>query len=72
MASFLERAAHSVDHIFSLLCLFVPLVVLHFGFDGGTLILIALVPGNCLPFTFCMLLIISVCKNTVDHLQALQ
>ena len=25
----------------------------HFGFDGGTLVLIALVPDHCLPFTFC-------------------
>ena len=24
----------------------------YFGFEGGTLVLIALVPGHCLPFTF--------------------
>ena len=25
----------------------------HFGFEGGTLVLIALVPDHCLSFTFC-------------------
>ena len=33
--------------MFSLLCLFVALVVSHFGFEGRTLVLIASVPGNC-------------------------
>ena len=31
----------------SLLCLFVALVVSHFGFVGRTLVLIASVPGHC-------------------------
>ena len=29
----------------------VYLVVSHFGFEGGTVVLIAQVPGHCLPFT---------------------
>ena len=28
-------------------------VITHFGFEGGTLVLIASVPSNCLSFTFC-------------------
>ena len=52
MANFWERAAHSVNHMFSLLCLFVALVVSHFDFEDMTLVLIASVPGLCLPFTF--------------------
>ena len=38
--------------MFSLLCLFVALVVSHFGFEGRTLVLIASVTGHCLPFKF--------------------
>ena len=55
MATFWERAAHSVDHMFSLYSswLIVMLVICHFGFEGGTLVLIASVPGHCLSFTFC-------------------
>ena len=52
-----ERAAHSVNHMFSLLCLFVALVVSHFGFEGRTLVLIMSVHGHFLPFTmncFCV------------------
>ena len=30
----------------------VILVIIHFGFEGGTLVLIAYVPGHCLSFTF--------------------
>ena len=33
-------------------CLFVILVVSHFGFEGRTLILVAPLPGSCSPFTF--------------------
>ena len=47
MASYWERAAHSVNRMFSLFCVFVALVVSHFGFDGWTLVLIASVPGHC-------------------------
>ena len=39
--------------MFSLSCLFVALVVSHFGFEGGTLVRIVSVPRQCLPFTFC-------------------
>ena len=48
MATFSERAAHLVNHVFSfyLLSLFVILVVSHFDFEGGTLVLIASVPGQ--------------------------
>ena len=31
---------------------FVFLVISHLGFEGGTLVLIASVPGRCLSFTF--------------------
>ena len=47
VASFWDRAA--LNHMFSLFCLIVILVVSHFGFEGGTLALIASV--HCLPFT---------------------
>ena len=52
MVTFCERAPHSVNHIFSLYCLFVILVVSCVGFESGTVVLIALIPGHCLPFTF--------------------
>ena len=51
MIIFWERAAHSVNRMFSLLCLFVAFVVSHFGFKGKTLVLFVSVPGHCLPFT---------------------
>ena len=31
--------------------------VTHFGFEGGTLVLIASVPGHCLPITFSVIAI---------------
>ena len=31
------------------------LVISHFGFEGETLVLIALVPGHCLSFTYFLL-----------------
>ena len=37
---------------FFVLCLFVITVISNFDFEGGTLVLIASVPGHCLPFTF--------------------
>ena len=52
LATLWERAAHSSNRMFSLFCLFVTLVVSHFAFQGGTLVLIASVPGDCLSFTF--------------------
>ena len=39
-----------------LLCLFVALIVSHFGFDGRSLVLIASVPCHCLLFTMCVCL----------------
>ena len=48
MATFWERAAHSVNRVFSLLCLSVASFVSHFGFEGRTLVLIASVSGLCL------------------------
>ena len=35
-----------------ILTVIVILVIYHFGFEGGTLVLIASVPGHCLSFTF--------------------
>ena len=52
VATFWERAAHSVKHMFSLLYLFVALVVSHLGYEDGNLVLIAAVPGHCFSFTF--------------------
>ena len=46
LASFWERAANSVNHMFSLLCPFVVLDVPHLGFEGGNLVLITPVPGH--------------------------
>ena len=40
----LEKAAHSVDHMFSI-------VISRFGFEGGILVLIAPVPGHCILVT---------------------
>ena len=48
MATFWERAAHSVYRMFSLYFDIVIVVISHFGFEGGTLVLIASVPGHCL------------------------
>ena len=47
MATVLERAAHSGNRMFSLLCLFVALVVVHFCIEGRTLVLNVSVPGHC-------------------------
>ena len=47
MATFLEKAAHLVNHMFPLLCLFVVLVVSHLGFEDQKLFLIARVSGHC-------------------------
>ena len=45
------RAAHLVNHMFSLYFdLITVIVISNFGFKGGTLVLIAPVPGYCLPF----------------------
>ena len=51
MNTFWEGAAHSINRMFSLVCLFVALVVSQYGFEGKPLVLIALFPGHCLPLT---------------------
>ena len=51
MVTFWRRAANSVNHMLSLLCLFVVLVVSILCFEGGNLVLIAPVPGHCFPFS---------------------
>ena len=36
------------------LCVYLIIVIIsHYGFKGGTLVLIASVPGHCLSFTVC-------------------
>ena len=53
MAIFWERAAHSVDHMFSLYFDYLYFLgISRFGFEGGIWVLIAPVHGHCLPFTF--------------------
>ena len=49
MDTFWEKAAHSVNRVFTLVCPLVALVVSHFGFEGRTLVMMASVPGHCLP-----------------------
>ena len=45
--------AHSVYHdLLFAFWLIVIVVISHFGFEGGTLVMIALAPGHCLYFTF--------------------
>ena len=51
MTTFWKRAAHATNHVLFILCLFIILDVFHFDFEGGTLVLIAPVPGYWLPFT---------------------
>ena len=48
VATFWERAAHSVDHMFSLYFDYFS----HFGFEVGIWVLIAPVPGLCILVTF--------------------
>ena len=52
MTSFWERSAHIVYHMFSFYFGIVSLVISHFSFEGGPLVLIASVPGHCLLFNF--------------------
>ena len=52
MATFWEKAVHPVYRIFSLYFDIVILVISHFCFESGTLVLIASVLGHCLPFNF--------------------
>ena len=55
MATSWERAAHLANDVLFVLYLICNLVVSHFGFEGGTIVLIAPIPGHCLSFTFCMI-----------------
>ena len=48
MATFLENAVNSM---FSVIYLFVILVISHFGFANMGLVLIVPVPGHCLHFS---------------------
>ena len=49
MATFWERAAHTVSRMFSV-CLFVILIISKLGYEDRILIPIVPVPGNCLHF----------------------
>ena len=52
MTTIWERAAHSINRMFSLLCLFGALVLFQFGFECRFLVLNTSDPGHCLPLTF--------------------
>ena len=52
MVTFWERSARSVNHMCSVLCLFVDLVVSHLGFEDGSLFLIVTMPGHCFPLLY--------------------
>ena len=54
MANFWERAAHSVDHMFSLYFdnFLVLVLFFRFGFEGRIWVLIAPVPSRCILVTF--------------------
>ena len=52
MATFWERATHSVFIELSLFCIILILVISYCGFEGGTFVLITSVPGHCLCLTF--------------------
>ena len=45
-----ERCSFSLPYVLFVFLLIVILVISHFGFEGGALVLIASVPGHC--FTF--------------------
>ena len=51
MTTIFERAVHSVDRVFSLYCV-CYFGCFHFGFDGGTVFLIAPVPSRFFTFAF--------------------
>ena len=64
MATFLERAAPSVYNLCSLCIWFIAILVIsHFGFESGTSVLIASVPGHCLSFTFYF----AIATKAVEH-----
>ena len=49
MATLLGKSCSFVNRMFFEVCLLVILVVVHFGFEGGTVVLI--LPDHCSPFT---------------------
>ena len=67
MTNFQERAARSVNHVFSLFICY--LVVSHSGFAGGTVVLIASFPGHCLHFTIPYLVMMK--SWSCDHIYTL-
>ena len=52
VATFLEIAAHSVDHMFSLYFDYLFLVISRFGYESWIWVLIASVPDLCIDFAF--------------------
>ena len=58
MATYLEKAAPSFNHLFSFYYVFFVLVTFHFGFDDRIFALIVPVPGGCLLFTYLCRLIL--------------
>ena len=47
-----ESCSVGLPYFLFVFLLIVILVITHFGFEGGTLVMIASVPGHCLSFTF--------------------
>ena len=52
MATFWERAAHSVYRTSLCILTYCNFSFSNFGFEGGTLVMIASGPDHCLSFTF--------------------
>ena len=52
MATVLEIAAHSVDHMFSFVFRLFVIVISHSGFEGWIWVLIVSVPGICILLIF--------------------
>ena len=52
MTTFRESCSIGLPYVLFVFLLIVIVVISHFGFEGGTLVLIASVPGHCLTFTF--------------------
>ena len=52
MATFWKRASYLVNpYVLFAICILFILVVSHFAFNCGSAVVIAPVPGHCLPFT---------------------
>ena len=48
----MESCSNVLSYVLFVFWHIVMLVISHFGFEGGTLVLNASVPGHCLSFTF--------------------